>query len=234
MSSRSESAAAENEDLWGSVEIAAACFSAMGFLCCLQTFILIGITFRRRSGLYFWSLMGATFAQLCVSFSMFLQTWILVHRLPGIPLAMSTLGYLFFPPFGFLILYSRLHLLFASKRVLRFALILIVLEWALFEFPMALLQTLSIFYPDSTKIARANKLSWEFEEAMYTTVDLLLCLLYALQVKRIWGRSEDRTKGVLRHVIAMTVLFILLDVSWLVVQNATNYEWADAVEVSSF
>jgi hypothetical protein len=162
---------------------------------------------------------------------MFLQTWVLIDRLPSIPFAMATLGYLFFPPFGFLVLYSRLHLLLASKRVLKFVLTIIILECALAEFPMALLQLLSIMYPNSKKIAIANKFSWEFEEAIYPTVDFTLCFLYILQVKRIWGHSEDKMKGVLRHVIAMTAIFVLVDISWVVIQNVADYDWADSVEV---
>jgi hypothetical protein len=234
MESASDAAFSANEHLSGSVATAAACFSAMGLLCCVQMFFLISITFRRRSGLYFWSITGATLAQFCISFSMFLETWVLVDRLPGILYAMSTLGYLFFPVLGYLVLYSRLHLLLASERVLSFALVLIALEWTLAEFPMALLETLSLFYPDSNKIATAYKLSWEFEEALYPAVDLVLCSLYVLQVKRMWGHSEDRTKGVLRQVIVMTALLILMDMSWIVIQNASNDNWADAVEVSSF
>jgi hypothetical protein len=230
MNSTSESAAVD-EDIPGPAIISAACFSAMGLLACVQMFVLIEMTFRRRSGLYYWSLMGATFTQSCITFSTVLQTWILVDRLPGIPLGLSTFGYLFCPALGFLILYSRLHLLFASKRVLIFALTLTALEWTLAELPMALLQILSIIYPDSEKLAMAYKISWEIEEAMFAAVDFSLCVLYVLQIKRVWGHSEDGTKGVLRYVILMTVLFVLLDISWLVLQNTINYNLANSIEV---
>jgi hypothetical protein len=211
--------------------ISAACFSAMGLLCCVQMFFLIGITFNRRSGLYFWSLTGATVAQLAVCLSFLLQDWVLKGRRPGIPIAMSTLGYLFFAPCEYLVLYSRLHLLQTSKCALRFVLILAALEWSLAELPMAITGVLATVYPEATKMALANKICWEFEGAVYPTVDFVMCSLYFLQVKRMWGHSEDKMKWVLLQVVLMSTMMILIDISYLVLPNTMNIDWTNAFEV---
>jgi hypothetical protein len=215
----------------GPLVASTASFSAMGFLCCIQMFFMIGLTFRRWSGLYFWTLTGASVAQLMVCFSLILQVWILKDRLTGIPLAMSTLGYLFFAPCEFLVLYSRLHLLRASKRALIFVLIITFLEWLLAELPMAINGVLAAIYPDSEKIALANKIWWEFEEVVYPLVDFALCFLYFLQVKRMWGNSGNKMKWVLRHIAVMSAVIILIDISYLVLSNTMDWVWVASIEV---
>jgi len=226
--------AASDEGLSEPLALSALCFTAMGILCCVQVFLLTGITFRRRSGLYFWCLIGAATAQLVVCLSLLIKNWILKDRLIGVSTAMSTLGYLFFPPFQFLILYSRLHLLQASRRTLKFVLTITVLEWLLAELPMAIVGVLIVIHPDSAKITRANNFWWEFEEALYPTVEFIMCFLYILQVKRMWGHSEGKTKWVLWHVIIMSTIVILVDISYLILTNLTNWDWADALEAFLF
>ncbi|KIW00947.1 uncharacterized protein PV09_07473 [Verruconis gallopava] len=214
----------------GPLELSALAFTAMGTLCCVQMFVLIGITFQRRSGLYFWSLVGATFAQLLVCVSVLIQTWILGEQLNGIPLALSTLGFLFFPLFGYLILYSRLHLLQCSQYILSVASAIIALEWLLAELPMAILGVINTEYPEARKLALAYKISWEFEEAVYPVVDLVLCSCYFVQVKRLWGDSGKKTRSLLWKVVLVVTISLLLDLSWVVLQNTTDPNWSGALE----
>jgi hypothetical protein len=229
-----EEYAAKNEALSQTLSQALASpFPAMGVLCCVQMFIMIAITFKRRSGLYFWSLIGATSAQFICSFSTLLQQSILIGRLLALSNSLNITGYLLYPPFEFLVLYSRIHLLQASNRVLRFVLIIFTLEWTLFEIPMAFCGFLAQRYPDSTKIAFAYKVTWEIEEAAFPMVTFMMYGLYILQVKRMWGDSGDRIKWILWHVIMMTVVLILIDASYIILANTVVVGWAVAIEVRS-
>jgi hypothetical protein len=223
--------AVDNGTISKPLELAAASFSTMGLLCCVQMFIMISITFRRRSGLYFWSLIGATSAQTLTTLSVLLQFVILKGRLTALPAVLGAVGFLFFPPLILLTLYSRLHLLQVGKQVLKLVLILIILEFTLAEFPMFICGILASIYSDSTGIALAYKISWEIEEAVFPVVDLLLCALYIIQVKKMWASSGDKTKGILRHVILLTFLLFLFDISYLVLSNTVDANLASAIEV---
>jgi hypothetical protein len=208
-----------------------ASLSTAGLLCCIQTFILVGITFRRWSGLYFWSLVGAAFSLLLCCLAIPLRSYILKETQLAIPAAMTAIGYLFFPPFSFLLLYSRLHLLQASKRILKLVFIVIAIEWLVAEVPQAVLTLLNFRHPGSERIASLYKVSWELEEALYPVVDLLLCSMYLIYVKSMWNTREPKVKRVLRHVAIMIIFLILIDVSILTVQNVVAWDWANAIIV---
>jgi hypothetical protein len=221
----------DNGTISTSLELAATSLSTMGLLCCVQMFILIFKTFRRWSGLYFWSLIGATAATALTALAILLQFVILKDRLISIPLVLSSVGFLFFAPFTLLTLYSRLHLLQVREPILRVALILILLEFVLAEIPMAVCGIWAGIDADSTKATLAYKITWEIEEAVFPAVDLFMCALYIKQVKSLWASSEDRTKWILQNVILLTVLLVLFDVSYLVLSNTVDVNLANSIEV---
>jgi hypothetical protein len=203
----------------------------MGLLCCFQAFILVGITFRRWSRLYFWCLIGATCTQVLCCFSIPLQKFILKDRLSEIPLAFSVLGYLFFPPFGFLPFYSRLHLLQVSTRVLRLVLIVIIIEWIVAEIPQAILALLNFLYPESTKFAEGYKIAWEFEESFYPVVDIFLCSMYIFYVTQMWDSGGAKMKWILRYVTIMVLLMILIDIFIVIIQSTLELDWTNSMIV---
>jgi hypothetical protein len=230
MSSTSENAT-DNGTISRPLELAATSLSTMGLLCCAQMLFMILNTFRRWSGLYFWSLIGATAATTLTALAILLQFVILKERLDIIPLVLSSVGYLFFAPFTLLTLYSRLHLMQVREPILKFVFILILLEFILAEIPMAVCGIWAAIYADSTKAVLTYKISWEIEEAVFPAVDLFMCALYINQVKNLWASSEDKTRRILRHVILLTVLLLMFDVSYLVLSNTVDANLANSIEV---
>lgn len=214
-----------------SLRISAACFTAMGLLCCIQIFILIQIIFKLRWGLYYWSLNGAAICQFMICLSILFQNFILESRLPGLTLTLNTIGFLFFPPLSFLILCSRIHLVQIEKTTVHAAYIFTAIEFVVAEIPQAILAILASKYRDSHDIQLAYKIVWEFEEAMYTLVDIALWALYLLQVKRLWTESGQQTRSILWHVLFLAAVSVSIDVSYLVAQNTTNWQWCLSLEV---
>lgn len=215
------------------LRLSAACFTAMGLLCCVQMVLLIQMIFKLRWGLYYWSLNGAAICQFMICLSILFQNFILESKLPGITLTLNTVGFLFFPPFSFLILCSRIHLVQVTKRTVQIAYIITAIEFVVAEIPQAILAILAWQYQDSHRVQLAYKVIWEFEEALYTLVDITLWSLYLLQVRRLWKESGQQTRYILWHVTFLATASILIDVSYLIAQNTTDWQWCLSLEVRS-
>ncbi|KAF2672076.1 hypothetical protein BT63DRAFT_476885 [Microthyrium microscopicum] len=207
--------------------------TSVGLFCCLQVLFLTTTKFNRRSGLYFWSIIGVTVSQICYCIYVYLYIWILKDAKPGLTAGFMVAGGLPYVPFEFLMLYSRLHLFLASKKVLRLVLALIVVEWWLIEVPLAVGEILTIVYPESAQMAILYDLTAKIEAVVYTVCDTFLCTLYFFQVKNIWGDIPMK-KRMLRHVGFMNVVVILLDSLFMVLLWTVNDELSSGISAMDF
>jgi hypothetical protein len=190
-------------------------FTSIGLFFCLEMLFLVNSSFRKHSGLYFWSLTGAILAEFILCWSNILDIWILEYAKPAISLSFSIPAYWVYVPAQFLILYSRLSLLQTSKRVLKFTIWAIVLEFFLVEIPVAVLEILTTLYPDSVIDSKAYTRASQVEGIIYTVLHLALLGLYALQVKRLWGDSNS-SQEILRPVLFMSAICVAIDITYTV------------------
>jgi hypothetical protein len=205
-----------DELIKGGHALATAGFIATGLFCGLQMLWMIGFTFRRWSGLYFWSLVITTFCIISVNISNILYYWVLKDSCPGITLLFEVPGYLFYVPFEFLILYSRLHLVQTGEKIMRSVLYAIVVEWVVIEVPLAVL-IIGVTLAPTSSFSNAY-LQWSKAEWMiYLGMDCVLSGVYVYQIRKTWGSDTDRKlRSVLRQVAAMTVFILLVDAIYIV------------------
>jgi hypothetical protein len=186
-----------------------ACVS-IGLFICLEMFVLIFITFKRYSGIYFWTLTGATVCQTLVCISTLLAFWIIKGDQPTVSLTIGIPGYLFFVPLEGLVLYSRLHLLGASRRSLRFVLGAIAFEFVFAEIPCAVMEALNPKYGQRSDFFEWYKVVWREEAAMYMVMHLILMSMFFSHIRKMWG--EEHMRGVLKEVALMIFMVFALDV----------------------
>src|SRR5437667_5723029 len=82
--------------------------------------------FKRRNGLYFWSMLIASFGILVHSLGEFLRLFALAPNLPMSVLIM--IGWYAMVTGQAVVLYSRLHLVVHNKRKIRWVLIMIITD----------------------------------------------------------------------------------------------------------
>jgi hypothetical protein len=195
-------------------ELALMAMTSMAIFCDTFVLLVVFLTFRRHTGLYFWALIGTAFAQIAVCISTYLSFWVLGGRLPGLPVVLTSAGNAAYVVSDFLVLYSRLHLLGASKRHLRLILGTIIAEWCLVEMPLVLLNIYSGLNPDKTLVAQVLAKWWDVEAVLYVLVDCSLSAMYFFLIKRMWG-EERAWRRVHWNVIAMVVLILCIDGTYL-------------------
>jgi hypothetical protein len=82
-------------------------FIGIAWMCQFQVVVLGYITFKRFSGLYFWSICSATIAVFIFTLGVVLYHFELGNRLGWLSSLLVTVGYLAFIPSEYSIIYSR-------------------------------------------------------------------------------------------------------------------------------
>jgi hypothetical protein len=201
----------KDEMISGHNALMTAGFVALGLGCGFEMLVLVGATFRRWSGLYFWSLIVAALSMISFSIGNILYYWVLKDSCPGITLLFRVPGYLLYVPSEFLVLYSRLHLVQTKETAMRVILSAVIAEWVFVEIPLALLTIGATLSPSSwynVVYIALSKVEW----VLYVVIDCILSGVYIFQVKRSWASDSDSPmRLVLQQVVVMTIFLLLID-----------------------
>jgi hypothetical protein len=113
-------------------------FTAIAWYNVVELNIMIWMTFRRHSGLYFYSLLGSSWGILIYALA-FLMKFFQVWTNEYVCVALITVGWYAMVTGQSLVLYSRLHLVVRDNRKIRWVLYMIIIDVFLFHFPTTVL-----------------------------------------------------------------------------------------------
>jgi hypothetical protein len=207
-----------------SEELALMAMTSMAIFGDTLVLFLVFLTFRRHTGLYFWTLIGTAMSQILVCISTYLSFWVLGSRLIGIPLALSNIGNSMYVVFQFLVLYSRLHIIGASRRHLRLILGTIITEFCVAELPLVVLSVYSTLHPENISAANIYRKYWDVEAVLYTLVDCALSAMYFILIRRMWGEERAWVR-VHWNIVGMIALILCIDATYLL------FVFSDASEI---
>ena len=179
-------------------------------------------TFKRYNTLYFWSLLVTSWGIILHSLGVILK-WFVGSCPWEVYTLFSSLGWWCMVTGQSLVLYSRLHLAVRDKRVLRAVLIMIIVDFCLFQVPTTLEKFLSV---------RANAGVWLSVYHVYERIQLVVFTLQELIISIIYIRaavtwlspSDPEGMRQTKHfLIYLNVLCIALDIA-IVCEVSTN-QW---------
>lgn len=177
--------------------------------------VQIFFRFRKRTGLYFWSLLFASWGIALHSVGFLLQFFqlcrndyanIVIITLGGVPMVI-----------GFaVVLYSRLHLIVEDRRKIRWVLIMILMSFLVFTIPPTILNFGSNS-PHPEPFIRPFEI---YEKVMlfgFAAQEVIISGLYLWEARKMLRIVDlNRSKGsnrVMTHLIYVNVLVILLDMT---------------------
>ncbi|KAF4946052.1 hypothetical protein FSARC_14290 [Fusarium sarcochroum] len=198
----------------GNVATVIAVFISIAYYNVLELNIYIFGSFKKCTGLYFWSLLVATWG---IAFN---GTGYLIMRL-----SLSPLQYLHNRS---VILYSRLHLVMLSQRRLRMVLIMIIANALWLHLPVIIL-----VYGTSSANSEPFQRPYEIFEKIRLTVffvqELIISGLYARETTKRLRLEKSvgniKTRMISNHLLWVNVLAILLDVSILALEFANLFDY---------
>jgi hypothetical protein len=113
-------------------------FTAVAWYNVVELNVMIWMTFRRHSGLYFYSLLASSWGIFIYALA-FLMKFFQVWQNDYVSVALITVGWYAMVTGQSLVLYSRLHLVVRDIRKIRWVLYMIIIDVFLFHFPTTVL-----------------------------------------------------------------------------------------------
>ena len=218
-----------------------ASFAGVAIYNSIELLYIIFSTFKRRSGLYFWSLSISTLGIPPYVFGFMFKFYEVAKSILAIEICMAfvIIGWCMMVTGQSVVLYSRLHLVVTDRKKLRWILGMIIVDAFICHVPIAVLSLASNSQP---VIPGAPPTRWTYIYGRYTNVqitiffiqELIISSLYVYATANIFRQSSginfnykgDRnftTRKVLAHLIAMNVIIIGMDVALLVIQYSGHF-----------
>lgn len=199
------------------------------------TFILF-LTFKRRSGLYFWSFLAATWGIAPYSIGFILKDFDLANSISYFYVTLIVVGWCMMVTGQSMVLYSRLHLIMQNRLMLRLVLGMIIIDAIILHIP-----TIVLCYGANSPLYPRFTLPYAVYEKVQLSVffvqESIISGLYLYETCKLL-RSEgtvselhsEAGQKLLLHLIYMNVIVVGLDISILILEYAGEYASQTAIK----
>ncbi|KAI1269409.1 hypothetical protein F5Y18DRAFT_437314 [Xylariaceae sp. FL1019] len=192
-------------------------FEALAIYNSIELILLILCTFKRRHGLYFWSLMVATWGIIINSIAFILNNNRLLP-IRMVPVVFITLGWNCMITGQSLVLYSRLHLLFSHESKLRLVLAMIIATAVLVYIPSWIVTiNANVGLPAPHQWLVAYSLFERIQIIVFSFQETTLSTLYLVKCYRFWTaeslRTSPKIRGMIIHLVVVNLITIAFDIS---------------------
>jgi hypothetical protein len=205
-----------------------AAFTGIALFNSLELILLIFITFTRRTGLYFWSLLIASLGVLPYSLGFLLYFFRLTHY-NYVSLTLVTIGWWPMVVGQSVVLYSRLHLIARQHSLLRSIRNMIIVTAVLFLIPTSTLTFLALGPPGQGGSAAIRNVYGIFEKIQMTGFciqEFIISIVYmreTVHMMKLSASINESSKKVMWHLIWINALIIAMDVALLGIEYASLY-----------
>ncbi|KAJ5833946.1 hypothetical protein N7474_002257 [Penicillium riverlandense] len=199
-------------------------FTSIALYNAVELFILIFLTFTHYRGLYFWTLLASVVLGVIPHAIAYLLEFFALAPL-WLTLVMSTIGFYVMVPGQSMVLYSRLHLVVQSRKVLRFVLGLIIVDAIILLIPTTVL-TFSTAYVGTPSIIRGYNVMERMQLAWFCAQEFVISGIYifeTVKLLRLMPEKGRRRTKIMYELLAINFVIIILDIALLVVEYLGYY-----------
>ncbi|KAH6668415.1 hypothetical protein B0J14DRAFT_163487 [Halenospora varia] len=202
-----------------------AAFFAIACSNVIEIIVLIFVTFKKRTGLYFWSLLVASWG-IVIHAVGFLLKFFRLCKNDYVNITIITAGGIPMVIGQSVVLYSRLHLVVQDRRKIRWVLVMIVMGFFFFTVPPTILN-----YGANSR----NPTPFLQPFAIYEKICLFgfstqECIISGLYIWETWkmlqlmkaNRGKD-IRRVWKHLICVNILVILMDFTLIGIELGGQY-----------
>jgi hypothetical protein len=199
-------------------------FFAIACYLVIEITVLIFWTFKRYRGLYFWSMLVATWSIMLHNISAFLRFFALA---PSLPMCfLIVLGWYGMVTGQAVVLYSRLHLVVFNPRITRTVLYMIIFNFLTLHVPVTILflgnnAGVEEFLAPFNVYERIQLTGFCFQETIISAI----YMWEAVKLSKDVIIANDRpSKGILVHLLLVNALVVVLDGTLLYTEYSNNFE----------
>lgn len=200
--------------------LAVACYNSV------EIFIVTLSTFKRRRGLYFWSLIASTVGIPLHAIASVMRYFAIA---PNVPMAVLVdLGWYLMVTGQSFVLYSRLHLVMGDIRKLRWVLAMIITTFTVMQLPTSALFLASNIQPSHPVLLSTFQIFEHVQLACFAVQETILSGLYVWEASKLLNRLKI-TKGVrvhtvFRELVVLFVVVVALDITLMSTEYAGFFD----------
>lgn len=203
-------------------KLAVAALLAIALYNATELILLLAWTFNSYRGLYFWSLVVSDSGIILTTVGAVLHFFVL--RPLSVALILSHIGFYAMVPGQSFILYSRLHLVYYNENILRVILYFIIIYSTVVLIPT----TTTMFgsaYVQSYGWNQAYRIVERLQLTAFAVLECVLSCLYIGTTIRLLQLNPERghRKRIMYELVAINLLFILMDIALLVLEYLNLY-----------
>ncbi|KAB8274004.1 hypothetical protein BDV30DRAFT_97386 [Aspergillus minisclerotigenes] len=191
------------------LECVVATFIAIAWCNAIELVVLCFTTFKRYAGCYFWSLIIASVS--IIPFALGYALLIFKIFPSYFSVALEVVGWWGMVTGQSMVLWSRLHLVVHSRKILRWTLIMIIVDAILFHVPASVLE----FGAHSNHQDQFNPAFDIFERIQlvaFSVQEIVLSVIYAwAAVEMLKLLPRGHYKGILIHLLVINFVMISMD-----------------------
>jgi hypothetical protein len=193
----------------------------------LELILLIFTTFKQWHGLYFWSLLVASFGVIPYNVGFLVVFFQLTQQYAGF--IIDSYGWITMVTGQSVVLYSRLHLVLRNPKVLRAVLWMIVIDAVVFHVSTTVVLFGSSYGDDQSGFNGAWTVIEKVQMTGFCIQEFIISGLYLWETSKVLKIvSGGHTRRTMWELFIINVLIIILDIALLVVEylNLREYEQA--------
>ncbi|EEU35483.1 uncharacterized protein NECHADRAFT_51153 [Fusarium vanettenii 77-13-4] len=192
---------------------------------------LIFMTFKRRSGLYFWSILLASFGVIPYCVGWLIVYFDFTHDYVG--MIIDSVGWVLLVSGQSVVLYSRLHLVVTDARILRGVLCMIVINGVVWHTSITVLLFGSTYSPNKSKRgfnAVFNVLE-KVQMTCFCIQEFIISGLYIWKTIGILKTAFGNTRRVLWQLFAINIVIVIMDIALLAIEYKNYFVWQQGIKV---
>ncbi|KAJ5178711.1 hypothetical protein N7492_001921 [Penicillium capsulatum] len=199
-----------------------AAFAAIAWYNAIELVVLCFVSFKRRRGCYFWSLLLSSTSIIphCIGYVLLFFT----DTNRYVCVSLIAFSWYFMVTGQSVVLWSRLHLVLQNTKVLWGILCMIIVDFFLFQVPntVFLFGTVSVSGP-STYSAGYNIFE-RIQLVAYLLQEVIISTTYVVETVRLLRlRPQGRPSGILRQLLTINILILLLDIAVVAIEFVGFY-----------
>ncbi|KAA8644722.1 hypothetical protein EYZ11_009729 [Aspergillus tanneri] len=206
------------------MKIAIATLAGITWYNAIELIILVFVTFSQYRGLYFWSLFVSSSIGLVPYSIGFLLKFFNLTNQTWLSVTLITVGWYCMVTGQSIVLYSRLHLVLPSHRVLRRVLAMILVNAVILHIPTTVLTYGSNLASSHLAYRQGYNVMEKIQMTGFCIQEFVLSALYIWETTRMLRLDPDRGKRkIMYQLVAINLIIIFMDVGLLVIEYRNLY-----------
>ncbi|KAM0819998.1 hypothetical protein AB5N19_05816 [Seiridium cardinale] len=202
-------------------------FFALACYNSIEVYVFIGHTFKRKTGLYFWSMLAANSGIPIHATGVLLRFFSLAPNLPMC--VVISIGWILMVSGQAMVLYSRLHLIVGDPRKIRWVLIMIITLFLVVQIPTSLLFiTANADIPTQPLSGTIFNVYEKVQITMFTLQEAIISGLYVYEassgLKMMDVIKGPRVRALNRELVAVFILVVTLDITLMITEYTDNFQ----------